>query len=147
MCTRLYTLLCPSVGRSVGPSVGWSVAPHFTSFINFISLSHSKSFQGKLSHSKSIYKSQMRLKGVAETVMLEPSISHHNFFLTFKWLNFWLIYSIIPHSLAGHTVIMIIFLTYLESSVYSMTSVFFHPDFMDKHSESFLILFSMPFYL
>ena len=35
-CTRLYTPLCPSVGRLVGP--------HFTFFINFISLSHFKSF-------------------------------------------------------------------------------------------------------
>ena len=46
---------------------------------------------------------------LAETVMLKPSIWHHNFFLTFKWLNFLLIYLIIPHSFAGYTVIMIIF--------------------------------------
>ena len=67
-CTRLYTLLCPSVGRSVGRSVdrlvGQSVGPsHFYFFfINFISLSHLKSFKSILSHSKSICKSRTRLR-------------------------------------------------------------------------------------
>ena len=36
-CTRLYTPLCPSVGRLVGRSVGWSVGPLFT-FSAFLSV-------------------------------------------------------------------------------------------------------------
>ena len=59
-CTRLYTPICLSVGWSVC----WSVGHTFTFFINFISLSHLKSFKSILSHSKSICKSRTRLIGV-----------------------------------------------------------------------------------
>ena len=63
-CTRLYTLLCPSVGRlvsrlvgrSVGQSVGWSVGPNFTFLFVLFLLSHIKSikwFWVKLDHFKS----------------------------------------------------------------------------------------------
>ena len=51
-CTRLYTPLCPSVRPSVT----------FTFFINFISLSHFRSFKCIISNSKR--KSRTRLKGV-----------------------------------------------------------------------------------
>ena len=61
-CTRLYTPLCPSVHPSVCPYIRPSVCPSHFFFINFISLSHLKSFKSILSHSKSICKSRTRLR-------------------------------------------------------------------------------------
>ena len=44
-CTQLYTWLCPSIRWSVGQLVIKLVHHTFTFFINFLSLSHFKSFK------------------------------------------------------------------------------------------------------